>query len=40
VAVGRCLAAVWENYQCEDGSIEVPEALVPYMGGVTIIRSA
>lgn len=39
VAVGRCLAAIWENYQREDGSIEVPRALVPYMGGVTEIAA-
>jgi seryl-tRNA synthetase len=37
VAVGRCLAAIWENYQEEDGSIRVPDALVPYMEGVTVI---
>jgi seryl-tRNA synthetase len=35
LAVGRTLVAVMENYQEEDGSIRVPEALVPYMGGVT-----
>jgi len=34
VAVGRCLIAVMENYQNDDGSITVPEALRPYMGGV------
>ena len=34
LAVGRTLVAVLENYQNEDGSITVPEALVPYMGGV------
>jgi seryl-tRNA synthetase len=34
VAVGRCLIAVMENYQQADGSIEVPEALRPYMGGI------
>jgi seryl-tRNA synthetase len=34
VAVGRALIAVLENYQNEDGSITVPEALLPYMGGV------
>lgn len=34
VAVGRCLAAVLENYQQEDGSVLVPEALRPYMGGL------
>ena len=35
LAVGRTLVAVIENYQNEDGSITVPAALVPYMGGVT-----
>lgn len=34
VAVGRALIAVMENYQQADGSIEVPEALRPYMGGL------
>jgi seryl-tRNA synthetase len=34
VAVGRTLVAVMENYQQADGSIAVPEALRPYMGGV------
>ena len=34
VAVGRALIAVMENYQNEDGSITVPDALRPYMGGV------
>lgn len=34
LAVGRTLVAVLENYQNEDGSITVPTALVPYMGGV------
>ena len=34
LAVGRTLVAVMENYQEADGSIRVPEALVPYMGGV------
>jgi seryl-tRNA synthetase len=33
LAVGRTLVAVIENYQRSDGSIEVPEALRPYMGG-------
>lgn len=37
VAVGRCLIAVMENYQQEDGSILVPEVLRPYMGGLTTI---
>lgn len=37
LAVGRTLVAVLENYQNEDGSVTVPEALVPYMNGVTKI---
>ncbi len=39
LAVGRTLVAVLENYQNEDGSITVPEVLVPYMGGLTRIES-
>ncbi|HQV50302.1 MAG TPA: serine--tRNA ligase [Dokdonella sp.] len=35
VAVGRALIAVMENYQNADGTIEVPEVLKPYMGGLT-----
>ena len=38
LAVGRTLVAVLENYQNEDGSITVPDALIPYMGGVTVIK--
>ncbi len=38
LAVGRTLVAVLENYQNADGSITVPEVLVPYMGGVEVIR--
>ena len=37
LAVGRTLIAVMENYQDAQGRIRVPEALVPYMGGVTLI---
>jgi seryl-tRNA synthetase len=37
IAVGRALIAVMETYQNDDGSIEVPEALRPYMGGLTRI---
>jgi seryl-tRNA synthetase len=37
VAVGRALIAVLENYQEADGSIRIPEALKPYMGGLTKI---
>ncbi len=40
VAVGRALIAVMENYQNEDGSIAVPEALRPYMGGLERITAA
>jgi seryl-tRNA synthetase len=40
VAVGRALIAVLENYQQEDGSIAVPDVLVPYMGGVKTIGRA
>jgi seryl-tRNA synthetase len=37
LAVGRTLIAIMENYQEADGSIRIPDALVPYMGGVTRI---
>ncbi|PTT41539.1 serine--tRNA ligase, partial [Stenotrophomonas sp. HMWF022] len=37
VAVGRAMIAVMENYQNADGSITVPEALRPYMGGIETI---
>jgi len=35
LAVGRTLVAILENYQEEDGSVRLPEVLVPYMGGTT-----
>jgi len=38
VAVGRALIAVMETYQQADGSIVVPDALRPYMGGMTVIE--
>ncbi len=38
LAVGRTLVAVLENYQNADGSITVPEALRPYMGGLAVLR--
>jgi seryl-tRNA synthetase len=38
VAVGRALIAVLENYQNADGSVTVPQALLPYMGGLETIR--
>lgn len=37
LAVGRTVAAILENYQNEDGSVTIPEVLVPYMGGMTKI---
>lgn len=37
LAVGRTVVAIMENYQQEDGSIEVPEVLKPYMGGKSVI---
>lgn len=37
LAVGRTLVAVIENYQQADGSVAVPDALLPYMGGVTVL---
>jgi seryl-tRNA synthetase len=40
VAVGRALIAVMETYQQEDGSIAVPEALAPYMGGIKKIEKS
>lgn len=39
LAVGRTLVAVLENYQNADGSVTVPEALVPYMGGQTLLKT-
>ena len=38
LAVGRTMAAIIENYQNEDGTITVPEALRPYMGGIEVIK--
>ena len=40
LAVGRTLVAVLENYQSEDGSVSVPAALQPYMGGLTVLTPA
>ncbi|WP_295542172.1 serine--tRNA ligase [uncultured Thiohalocapsa sp.] len=39
LAVGRTLVAVLENYQQADGSIRVPAALLPYLGGLEVLRS-
>ncbi|MDD2568883.1 MAG: serine--tRNA ligase [Clostridia bacterium] len=38
VAVGRTVAAILENYQQPDGSVKVPEVLIPYMGGLEYIK--
>lgn len=38
LAIGRTVAAILENYQNEDGSITIPEVLVPYMNGLTKIE--
>jgi seryl-tRNA synthetase len=40
LAVGRTVVAILENYQHADGTVEIPKALRPYMGGVDVIRSA
>jgi len=39
VALGRALIAVLENYQDEDGGVTIPDALLPYMGGLTKIEA-
>ena len=39
LAIGRTLLAILENYQQADGSITIPEALLPYMGGMTSLTS-
>ena len=38
LAVGRTIIAIMENYQQKDGSIKVPEVLIPYMNGLEIIK--
>jgi seryl-tRNA synthetase len=38
VAVGRALVAILENYQQEDGSVNVPDVLLPYMGGTAVLK--
>jgi seryl-tRNA synthetase len=40
LAVGRTLIAILENYQQKDGSVDIPQALVPYMGGLEKISLA
>jgi seryl-tRNA synthetase len=39
LAVGRTLIAIMENYQQADGSVVIPEALRPYMGGLEVLRA-
>jgi seryl-tRNA synthetase len=39
VALARLVVAILENYQTKDGTVTVPEALVPYMDGLKVIRS-
>ncbi len=38
LAIGRTVAAILENYQNEDGSVSIPDAIVPYMDGVKVIK--
>jgi seryl-tRNA synthetase len=38
LALGRTLVAILENYQNADGSVSVPEALRPYMGGMSVLK--
>ena len=40
LAVGRTLVAVLENYQQADGSVIIPAALRPYMGGIEVLQPA
>jgi seryl-tRNA synthetase len=40
LAVGRTLVAILENFQNADGSVAVPEALRPYMGGTSVVRAS
>jgi len=39
IATGRCIVAILENFQNKDGSINVPKALQPYMGGMKVIEA-
>jgi seryl-tRNA synthetase len=40
LAVGRTWVAIFENYQQADGTVRIPDVLVPYMGGATVIKPA
>ena len=39
IATERTICCLLENYQQEDGSVKVPDVLVPYMGGKTVINA-
>ncbi len=39
IAIGRLMQAIMENYQNEDGSVNVPEVLIPFMGGTKVIKA-
>ena len=39
LAIGRTIVAILENYQKADGSVRIPDALVPYMGGIKEIKN-
>ena len=39
LAIGRTVVAILENYQRADGSVAIPPALVPYLGGATEITA-
>lgn len=38
LAIGRTIVAILENYQQKDGSVQIPEVLVPYMGGIKTLK--
>ena len=40
LAVGRTVVAILENYQLENGDVQIPKALQPYMGGTEVLRRA
>jgi len=40
VALARLVVAILENYQLADGSVELPEAIVPYMDGIKRLKKA
>ena len=39
LAIGRTIVAILENYQLENGNVLIPEALVPYMGGIRELKN-